>query len=146
MNFHKNRLDMTKLYQLRDQRRADEIRKKREEEQQREEDMKQFNAQIRSQGGKLTLNQLRRLTTWKKTSYIQMVMENDDVVNEMLQDAKQKVLKSDDELINMLWDIEDTQNVWSDQMERINDALEKKAEEIGMLQQKNVTKFQEFNI
>ena len=47
-----------------------------------------FNEQIRQQNGKLDINQLRRLTTWKKKNYIKMVIESDNQVHDILYNTK----------------------------------------------------------
>ena len=46
----------------------------------------------------------------------------------------------------MMWNIDDTQNVWLEQEDKLNEAIEKKNEEVDTMKNKNVTKFKEFNI
>ena len=65
-----------------------------------------------------------------------MITEEDDEVKEYLHKKKDEVENRQDEVGHLIWKIEDTIGTWDDSVAQINEALIKKAEQIGISKSK----------
>ena len=92
----------------------------------------QFNRDIRKDDGKLDLVQLRKLNSVYKNNYIKMVEEDIYSTQEKLDHTEKKVLDRSTDVVELIWGIEDTKLTWDNSIDQINQALERKAIEIGI--------------
>ena len=78
------------------------------------------------------MDDLKKLNSVYKRDYIKMTCEEDDKVMNYLKVTDVKLQESHDQVVDLMYGIDDTQEVWDQQINTINEAIVKKAVEFGL--------------
>ena len=103
-----------------------------------------FNNKI-SNGKRLNIEEINGLRTPYKKDYVKLILKDDNAATDYISEKHQKVVNILDNVNHSIYELEDQQDTWVQAKQRINDAIKKRAVEIGMVKELKFV-FNEFNI
>lgn len=97
-----------------------------------EEENKKFIEFINA-GGRLEASEIKKLSEFKKTEYTKVILREHKVDKEHIEKILEKVNDKQDEICEMIWGLKDTQDTWDEAVNQINNKINEKAMEIGIV-------------
>ena len=133
-NDHKNKIDLTVLYEKRRALKALKVRFHVDHQtlgiKQKLKNRVEFNRDVHKQ--KMSVNQLKRLNTIQKQDYINIIYKETNGLQEYLDSVDNKIDHKQHETQDLIWELEDFQGLWKKQHQEINARLQHKIHKDGV--------------